>query len=189
MVYTDEINDICKLLDEGKVIVCPTDTIWGLSCSVFAETATRRIYEIKNREIGKPFILLVADLDMLLKYVEHMHPRIETLLSHHSKPLTIIHSNPKSIPRYALATDGSIGIRIVQDEYCQQIIRQLGAPLVSTSANFSGSPSPGNFSEIESRLIEEVDYVAQYKRNEEQLFTPSVIIKYDEEGQIEIIRP
>jgi len=189
MVYTDEIKDISKLLKNDKVIICPTDTIWGLSCSVLSESATRRIYDIKNREIGKPFILLVSDLDMLLRYVVALHPRIETLLAHHRKPLTIIHANPRFIPQYALANDGSIGIRIVQDEYCKSIIKSLNAPLVSTSANYSGSPAPGNFLEIDANLIGEVDYTSNYKRNEATLNTPSVIIKYDEEGQIEILRP
>ncbi len=189
MVYQNEIKDICKLLKEDKVIICPTDTIWGLSCNVMSESATKKIYQIKNRPIGKPFILLVSDLEMLQRYVVEIHPRIETLLSHHKKPLTIIHDNPRFIPEYALATDGSIGIRIVQDEYCKNIIKSLNAPLVSTSANYSGSAAPGNFNEIEKRLIDAVDYTAMYKREEAQLHTPSVIIKYDNEGQLEILRP
>lgn len=189
MVYRDEINDICKLLRDDKVIICPTDTIWGLSCSLFSEKANRKIYDIKNREIGKPFIILVSDLDMLLHYIEDLHPRIETLLVHHRKPLTIVHNNPKSIPEYALANDGSVGIRIVQDEYCKKLIQSLNAPLVSTSANFSGDQAPGNYSEIQKRLLDEVDYISQYKREDNKLYKPSVIIKYDEEGQLEILRP
>ena len=189
MVYQDEINDICKLLKNDKVIICPTDTIWGLSCNVMSEEATRKIYSIKKRAIGKPFILLVSDLDMLKRYVIELHPRIETLLSHHNKPLTIIHSNPRSIPKYALATDGSIGIRIVKEECCQQIIMTLNAPLVSTSANYSDHPSPRNFTEIDQKLISEVDYTAQYMRDQNDLNDPSIIIKYDNEGQIEILRP
>ncbi|HAV29186.1 MAG TPA: threonylcarbamoyl-AMP synthase, partial [Saprospirales bacterium] len=189
MVYQDEINDICKLLKNDKVIICPTDTIWGLSCNVMSEEATRKIYSIKKRAIGKPFILLVSDLDMLKRYVTELHPRIETLLSHHNKPLTIIHSNPRSIPKYALATDGSIGIRIVKEEYCQQIIMTLNAPLVSTSANYSDHPSPRNFTEIDQKLISEVDYTAQYLRDQNDLNDASIIIKYDNEGQIEILRP
>jgi len=188
MVYQNEIQDICKLLREDKVIICPTDTIWGLSCSVLSESATKKIYKIKNRALGKPFILLVSDLEMLLRYVKDIHPRIETLLTHHKKPLTIIHKNPRFIPDYALADDGSIGIRIVQDEFCQKIIKKLNAPLVSTSANYSGSIAPGNYAEIDKALKEEVDYICEYKRNEEKLNTPSVIITYDEEGQIEILR-
>ncbi len=188
MVYQDEINDISKLLRDDKVIICPTDTIWGISCSVKSEVATRKIYRIKNRDIGKPFILLVSDLDMLLEYVHELHPRIETLLSHHKKPLTIIHNNPKSIPQYALASDGSIGIRIVMDKYCRQLIRTLNSPLISTSANYSDQDAPRNFAEINPDLISEVDYTVEYKRDEEKLNNPSVIIKYDNEGQIEILR-
>ena len=189
MVYKDEINDICKLLKNDKVIICPTDTIWGLSCSVMSEDATKKVYSIKKRAIGKSFILLVSDLDMLKRYVVELHPRIETLLSHHNKPLTIIHSNPRSIPQYALATDGSIGIRIVQEEYCKLLIQSLNSPLVSTSANYSGSDTPRNFAEIDQKLISEVDYTAQYMRDKDDLNDPSVIIKYDNEGQIEILRP
>ena len=189
MVYQEEINDICKFLKTDKVIICPTDTIWGLSCNAMSEEATRKIYSIKKRALGKPFILLVSDLDMLKRYVIELHPRIETLLSYHKKPLTIIHSNPRSIPKYVLATDGSIGIRIVKEEYCQQIIMNLNAPLVSTSANYSDHPSPRNFTEIDQKLISEVDYTAQYMRDQNNLNDPSVIIKYDNEGQIEILRP
>lgn len=188
MVYQDEINDICKLLKNDKVIICPTDTIWGLSCSVNSKDAVEKIYRIKNRSIGKPFILLVSDLDMLLQYVKELHPRIETLLTHHKKPLTIIHSNPQSIPQYALATDGSIGIRIVTDDFCSQLIKLLDCPLVSTSANYSDFDSPRNFAEIDKKLITEVDYTAQYLRDADELNDPSVIIRYDEEGQIEILR-
>lgn len=189
MTQQDELNYICQVLRQDKVIICPTDTIWGLSCSVTSESATKRIYNIKNREIGKPFILLVADLQMLKRYVTSIHPRIETLLAYHRKPLTIIYPNPRFIPAYALASDGSIGIRIVQDESCADIIRGLNAPLVSTSANYSNDPSPLCYADINKKLLTEVDYVAQYGQEQEELHQPSVIIRFDEEGQIEILRP
>lgn len=189
MAHKEEIKTICTLLQEDKVIICPTDTIWGLSCNVMSESATRRIYQIKNRQIGKPFILLVSGVEMLKRYVNNLHPRIETLLSHHLKPLTVIYDNPRFIPKYALASDGSIGIRIVQEQYCKSIIESLNAPLVSTSANYSEYPAPSNFNEIDSKLLNEVDYVSSYDRDNEETRAPSVIIRYDAEGQIEILRP
>lgn len=188
MTYQTEVEKLGQLLKQDKVVICPTDTIWGLSCSVNSESATKRIYDIKERALGKPFILLVSDLSMLKRYVVNIHPRIETLLVHHKKPLTVIYSQPRFIPQYALATDGSIGIRIVQDETCAAIIRSVNTPLVSTSANYSSAPSPGTYQEIDQNLLTQVDYVATFNRDDE-IRTPSVIIKYDEEGQIEIIRP
>ena len=189
MVHNSEIIQISKLLLEDKVIICPTDTIWGLSCSVMSESATNRIYEIKKRRKDKPFILLVSDIEMLKRYVSNLHPRIETLLSYHKKPLTIVYSTPRFIPKYALANDGSIGIRIVKNDFCASIIRELRVPLVSTSANYSYQTTPSNFRNIDINLLKEVDYVSHYGREDDISNEPSVIIKYDEEGAIEILRP
>lgn len=188
MVHADEIKIISQLLRDEKVVICPTDTIWGISCNVMSESATRRIYDIKSRPIGKPFILLVSDMDMLKYYVSDLHPRIENLLAYHRKPLTVIYDHPKGIPSYALAKDGSIGIRIVKEDSLAEIINQLNVPIVSTSANFSSSPSPTSFSDIEDALLQKVDYVSS-DDGDSIPHSASVIIRYDENGNIEILRP
>jgi len=164
----DIIDEALEVVQKGGIILYPTDTIWGLGCDPFDQTAVDKILKLKNREPEKAFILLVSSVDMLKKYVLRLHPRIETLLSYHKRPLTIVYDNPVNLPESIIAKDGTIGIRVTTDSFCRHFIDKLGKPLVSTSANVSGQPFPPNFSAISTEIKEGVDHVVNLRQAEER---------------------
>ncbi len=188
MQLLDDLDDISSILSDDGVILHPTDTIWGLGCSVKSRVAIERIYKIKKRPADKPCLLLVNSIEMLKNYVDDIHPRIETLLTYHNKPLTIIYPNGKNVPDKLLNEDGNIAIRLVHHTLTRNIINHTGAPIVSTSANFSGADFPNSFDEIDPALFELVDYTSYQERNSKAPATPSVIASYNEKGDLVFIR-
>ena len=125
---------------------------------------------------------------MLKYYVPHIHPRIETLLLHHVQPLTIIYPDVQNLPKYAVAENGSSGIRIVQSTSCQEMIKELGHPIVSTSANLAGEPFPRSFEEISKEIIDQVDFIDRFSNLSLLSGEPSVMITYNEKGDINFLR-
>jgi L-threonylcarbamoyladenylate synthase len=186
-LYPD-IENIVAALNRGGVIIYPTDTIWGIGCDVSNTAAIKRVYEIKEREADKPLIVLVSDLEMLKEYVDNIHPRIESLLHYHEKPLTVIYKEVRDIPEILRGKNGSVGIRIVQDDYCRNFIRKFGRPIVSTSVNKSGQPAPVHFAEIEFDLLNDADYVSQHRRNDKFEAIASKIISFNSNGKIKFLR-
>lgn len=181
-------QDIIDAFRNGKVILFPTDTIWGLGCSIHNLDAVHRIYTIKKRELSKPFPILVDSIEMLKEYTNNIHPRVETLLTHHTYPLTLIYPEAKDIDPPVADVSGSIAIRIVQDSFCAELIRKIGAPIVATSANLSGESFPRNFSEISEDIKSEVDLVVAYRQDEKKHGEPSIIAKYDHQGNLNFLR-
>ena len=153
MFENEKFLEILNALRQGDVILYPTDTIWGIGCDATNETAVNRISEIKNRQPEKGYVILVDSLKMLKQYVGEIHPRVETLLAYHSRPLTIIYDESFALASNVLAPDGSVGIRITQDPFCRELIKQLGKPIVSTSANRSGQPFPSHYGEVSSDIL------------------------------------
>ncbi len=188
MLEQDNIDDIKAVLDDGGLILYPTDTIWGIGCDATNAEAIEKVYQLKQRDRSKGLIILVDSVDMIKDYVKHIHPRIDTLLLHHVRPLTIIFDDARNLPDNLVSDDGSIAIRVVQEEYCQAVIKALGKPIVSTSANVSNQPFPSNFGEVSSAIIEGVDYVFKRRRYEKELNSPSVIIKAQGDGELIFIR-
>ena len=132
--------------------------------------------------------LLIDTHQRLSTYVEYIHPKATALIDYHERPLTIIYNKAKNLPENAIAADGSVGIRVAKDAFCRQLIEAMDCPLVATSANYSGAPTPRNFSEIDPLFLKEVDYVVQYRRSEEILNQPSVIVKIADNGDLIFIR-
>ena len=188
MLFDDKLSDIIRTLENDGVLLHPTDTDWALAGSIFSRNAIEKIYQIKKRDRSEPLLLLVDSLEMLKKIVPHIHPRIETLLHFHKKPLTVVYPNVNSIPTFARAKDNSAAIRIIRDQYCSEIIKLLGNPIVSTSANISGQPHPKTFSDIDQNIINKADFVSLYRRKEHVSSKPSVMINYNEEGEINFLR-
>ncbi len=189
MQERDDIDQVAKLLLSGGIICYPTDTIWGIGCDVRRTDAIERINKLKGRPPGKAYVLLVSSIDMLKDYVKTLHPRIETLLNYHQRPLTIIYPEARNLPPEAVAPDGSVAIRVTRSRLCRELIEAIGAPLVSTSANVSGQPYPKNFGEISSEIIENVDYVSKENRWDLSDAQPSTIAIATENGILEFVRP
>jgi len=183
-----QFNDLLECLRTDGIILYPTDTIWGIGCDATNETAVKKIYDLKKRELSKPFVLLVDSLEMLKEYVHQVHPRIETLLSFHQRPLTVVYNQAKNLPPISASDAGSVAIRVVQDAFCKQLIGAFGKPLISTSANISTEPFPANFGEVSSAIIEGVNYVVKFRQDEKTMGEPSVVVKVEENGELVFLR-
>lgn len=183
----EEIQSAVDALKKGEIIIYPTDTIWGIGCDATSEKAVRRIYEIKKREESKSLVTLVSDWEMLNKYVPSVPLHVSKFLDRANKPTTVVYDNPVGIASNAIASDDSVAIRIPKNEFCIELIRAFGGPIISTSANYSGSPSPGCFSDISKELLAEADYIVNLSREETQN-SASQIVRFDKDGQVIYIR-
>ncbi len=183
-----EVDKIVETLVGGGIIIYPTDTIWGLGCDATNEGAVDRIFEIKRRPKTKPFVILVSSIDMLKKFVDDVHPRLETLLAYHQRPLTVIYRKPKNLPANVTGGSSTVAVRIAADLFCREVIEAFGKPIVATSANFAGEPFPTHFGSISSELIRKVDYVAKYKQDELSPSEPSVIVKLTDKSELIFVR-
>lgn len=181
------IQEIVEQLQEGKTMLYPTDTILGLGCSAYNEDAIKKIYDIKNRPSSKSLIILVDSPKMLQDIVEV--PELAwDLIEYNEKPLTIIYDNPKGLPKSLVADDNTIAIRITDDLLCKKIIGRLKGPIVSTSANLSGYPSPQVLNEVDAKIIQGVDLVLDECKSFVPQHTASTIIKLSLDNQVKVIR-
>ena len=174
---------------EGGVILYPTDTIWGIGCDATNEDAVRRrVYEIKQRQDSKAMLVLVDSSVKVDFYVQDVPEVAWDLIDLADKPLTIIYSGARNLAANLLAEDGSVGIRVTNEDFSKRLCQQFRKAVVSTSANISGQPSPRNFSEISEEVKSAVDYIVGYRQEEMSNPKPSSIIKLDKGGVIKIIR-
>lgn len=173
---------------EGGVILYPTDTIWGIGCDATNEDAVRRVYEIKQRQDSKAMLVLVDSSVKVDFYVRDVPEVAWDLIDLADKPLTIIYSGARNLAANLLAEDGSVGIRVTNEDFSKRLCQQFRKAIVSTSANISGQPSPKNFSEISEEVKSAVDYIVGYRLEEISNPKPSSIIKLDKGGVIKIIR-
>ena len=185
---TEDIKKACEVMQAGGVILYPTDTIWGIGCDATNEEAVKRVYEIKKRSDAKAMLVLMDNPAMLERYVDDIPDVAWSLIDVADKPLTIIYSHAKNLAGNLLASDGSIGIRITREEFSRRLCERFRRPLVSTSANLSGEPSPANYSEVSDVIKESVDYVVAYRRDDMSRAMPSSIIKLGDGGLFRIIR-
>ena len=146
-------------MNEGGVILYPTDTIWGIGCDATNEEAVRRVYQIKQRSDSKAMLVLVDSPVKVDFYVQDVPEVAWDLIEVADKPLTIIYSGARNLASNLIAEDGSVGIRVTNEEFSKRLCQQFRKAIVSTSANISGQPSPANYSEITEELKSMVDYV------------------------------
>ena len=188
-----------ETLRSGGTILYPTDTVWGLGCDATCPEAVARIFEIKQRSDSKSLVLLASDLDMVAKYVKEIPSIAVDLVEVNDAPMTIIYPGAIAggegapgdrwhLARNTVAADGSVGIRIPLMEWCRQLVFKLGRPIVSTSANISGEPTPQRFSDIPQEIKDAVDFVVPPSVDTESTGKASQILKVGLRGEIEIIR-
>jgi len=188
MKYDEDISNCLKVLKEGGIILYPTDTIWGLGCDATNPKAVERIFEIKKRKESKSLLVLVDSEAMLERYVRGIPPMASEIARLSDKPVTIIYPSCKNLAEGITAEDGSAGIRITTDSFCSLLIERFRKPVVSTSANTSGNPSPSHFGEISESIINSADYVVFHRREDRRKQTASPVIKVELNGEIKIIR-
>jgi L-threonylcarbamoyladenylate synthase len=188
-VYSSEdLNSALKTLREGGIILYPTDTIWGLGCDATNEKAVEKIFQIKKRKESKSMIILVNGFTMLERYVRNIPEAAASILDVSDKSITIIYPEGKNLVPGVCNEDGSVGIRICTDDFCNELITRFRKPVISTSANSSESQSPLIFAEIEENIIQSADYIVKHRQTDMNKKTPSSIIKVDNNGVIKIIR-
>ena len=181
------MEKLLETLKSGGIILYPTDTIWGIGCDATDDEAVMKIFELKNRDQNKPLIILVESEKRLQDLVEV--PAVAwDIMDLSEKPITIVYDAPKGISKNLIAEDGSIGIRLVKNEFCKRLISKLNKPIVSTSANFSGEKSPKSFADISQKLINKVDAVAEDQKNRVSKWEASSIIRVWNDGRIKVIR-
>lgn len=182
-----EINNSIEALKKGNLILYPTDTVWGIGCDATNEEAVKRVYQLKNREDSKALICLVANQAMLERHVEEIPDVAYDIIDLATKPTTIVFDKPKGLAKNLIASDNTIAIRVASDKFCQYLINKFGKPIVSTSANISGIPSPKNFRAISDEILTGVDYVVNLHQEKENS-SPSSIIKLSNNGTVKVIR-
>lgn len=209
------IQKALEVLRNGGVILYPTDTVWGIGCDATDPTAVARVYDIKKRADSKSLVLLASDMDMICRYVREVPEMAIRLVEVNDKPMTIIYpgavvgpspadpaglasspASPDALPKQdrralafnTVAEDGTVGIRIPMMDFCRQLVAKLGRPLVSTSANISGEPTPKNFSEISEKIRSAVDHIVDPSLEKGSTGHSSSIIKVGLDYSIEIIR-
>ena len=181
------MQNLIDTLKSGGTILYPTDTIWGIGCDATNPEAINKIFEIKKREKSKSMIILVESEKRLQDLVEVTEMAWE-IMDLSEKPVTLIYDNPKGLPKEILAEDGSIGIRLVKDDYLKKLIGKLNKPLVSTSANFSGDPSPMKFADISQEIISSVDAVAEENHDKISQYSGSSVIRMWKDGRVKVLR-
>jgi L-threonylcarbamoyladenylate synthase len=211
MDSTPILQEAVEILRKGGVILYPTDTVWGIGCDATNEAAVARVFEIKRRSEAKSLVLLACDLDMVAKYIKQIPSIAIDLVEVNDAPMTIIYPGAQYLAPNAVAADGSVGIRIplveAEEEasegprkaaprndltagaFCRELVRRLRRPLVSTSANISGEPTPASFAEISEEIKSAVDYVVPKPFGAGASGRSSQIIKLGLDGEVEILRP
>ena len=187
--FEEDLSACLKVLRAGGLILYPTDTIWGIGCDATNEQAVKRIYQLKQREESKSMIVLLADDRSILQYIAAPDVEVFDYLENLTKPTTIVFDGALGLAENLINADGSIGIRVVKEDFCRHLVKRLGKPLVSTSANISGKPSPQLFANIEESIKQGVDYVVHYRRDETKVASPSTIVRWEEGGRYTVIRP
>lgn len=188
-----------EVLRSGGIILYPTDTVWGIGCDATDPAAVAKVYEIKKRADSKSLVLLASDMDMICRYVKEIPEMAVQLVEVNDKPMTIIYpgavaGKPEDKPSRsclaynAIAEDGTVGIRVPMMDFCQQLVAKFGRPIVSTSANISGEPTPKKFAEISAEIRDAVDYVVDPSLEKGSTGQSSSIIKVGLDYSIEIIR-
>lgn len=185
---TEDVKKACEVMAAGGIILYPTDTIWGIGCDATNEKAVQRVYELKRRADNKAMLVLMDSEAKLDRYVSDVPDIAWDLISVSDKPLTIIYSSAKNLATNLLGADGSVGIRITNEEFSKKLCERFRKPLVSTSANVSGEPSPANFSEVSEVIKEGVDYTVSYRQDDMSKAAPSGIIKLGAGGLVQVIR-
>jgi len=183
-----EIEKCAKLLQAGKVLLYPTDTVWGIGCDATNEEAIMKIYHIKQRDEKKSMIILLDSAERLPMYVKKIPLVAWDLIPHISRPTTFIYPTAQNLPAKLVHNDGTIAIRIVQQEFCRRLIRALGKPIISTSANIASQPTPQTFGDISPEVIQQMDYVVPQAYASSYDYKPSRLIKFLDDYNFTVIR-
>ena len=186
--FENDIESCLAELVKGGLILYPTDTVWGIGCDATNAEAVEKIYKLKKRADGKSMIVLLAEENEIPKYITQPNPKIFDYIKGVHKPTTFIYEGGIYLAKNMVQADGTVAIRITNDPFCKQLIKRFGKPLVSTSANISGYPTPAFFEDIDVEIKNGVDYIVQHRQDDLTEASPSAIVKLNADGSLTIIR-
>lgn len=184
----DDLKEAVRTMKQGGIILYPTDTVWGIGCDAGNEDAVKKIYNLKKREDSKSMLVLVSSEGMLQRTVKEVPDIAWQLIDAAVNPMTIVYDDAIGVASNLISEDGSLGIRITGEKFSYSLCERMRGPIVSTSANISGRPTPHNFSEISQEIIDGVDYVCKFRQKEHGAAKPSNIIKITRGNIVKVIR-
>ncbi len=184
----DDIQNALEVLRKGGLILYPTDTIWGIGCDATNEEAVKKLYTLKRRDDQQSMLVLIDRPEQLQSYVREVPDIAWDLIELSDRPLTLIYDGAKNLAPSLIAPDGSIGIRVTNEPFSQMLCRQFRRPIVSTSANISGTPPPARFNQIQDEVKNGVDYIVAYRQDDSSEAKPSGILKLGYDGTVRVIR-
>ena len=188
MVQNYLLEPIINMLENGGLILFPTDTIWGIGCDATNQAAVARLRQLRQMPPEHPLTLLAPNIELVKEYVLVVHPRVETLLLLHTRPLTIVYDQARNLPPEAAANDGSIAFRIPRDNFCLELLEEFGRPIVAAAACVGTSQHPRHFGEISSDIIQGCDFVVKYRQMDKEMAEPSVIARINEDEELVFLR-
>jgi L-threonylcarbamoyladenylate synthase len=183
-----EVHNAYEAIKSGGIILYPTDTVWGIGCDATNPDAVQKIYNLKQREESKSMIVLANGDRMVWQIFANIPDVAWQILDLAEKPTTLVLDNPKNVAKNIIAPDNTLGMRIVKEPFCYKLMERMKRPLVSTSANISGMPTPTQFKEIDHHILDGVDYIVNL-RHDKVAARPSTIIKLTGDAQVKVIRP
>ncbi|WP_046244753.1 L-threonylcarbamoyladenylate synthase [Hymenobacter terrenus] len=186
--FQQEVEAAVDALLLQQVILYPTDTVWGLGCDAEVPPAVKQLYKLKGRSEGQSSIVLVADMAMLRRYASAVPDQLDALLAADTRPTTYILPASRSVAPSLVAPDGTVGLRVVRDEFCHKVVRRLGHGLVSTSANKAGEPTPAVYAEIDAAIVRGADHVVNWRQDDATRVGPSRVVRLGAGGELEVVR-
>jgi L-threonylcarbamoyladenylate synthase len=184
----EEVHNAFEVIKNGGIILYPTDTVWGIGCDATNPDAVKKIYDLKKREESKSMIVLMNGEKMMYNVFKEVPEVAWQIMDLSEKPTTLILDNPRNVAPNLIAPDKTLGVRIVKEPFCYKLMERMKKPLVSTSANVSGMPTPNSFKQIDRHILEGVDYIVNLHQDK-IAGKPSVIIKLGNDLQVKVIRP
>lgn len=184
----EDIKLACEAMKKGGVILYPTDTVWGIGCDATRSDAVRKVFQIKRRSDSKALIVMLGDESVLDRYVEDVPDIAYDLIALSDRPLTIVYDRGRSLAPELMGADGSVGIRVTNENFSRRLCRAYRRPIVSTSANISGEPTPVIFKQISDDIKSQIDYIVKSRRDDTEAKVPSSVIKLGADGIVKIIR-
>ncbi len=186
--HNDDLNKALEVLRSGGIILYPTDTVWGIGCDATNAEAVAKLFALKQRDVNKSMLVLVDTPNRIQGYIREVPDVAWDLMDLSDKPLTIIFDGAKNLAPNLIASDGSIGIRVSHESFSNELCKRFKRPIVSTSANISGQPTPVCFDNISNEIVSGVDYVVLYRQGDRSVRQSSGIIKIGAGGLFSIIR-
>lgn len=187
-IIENNVEAAVETLRNGGLILYPTDTVWGIGCDATNEEAVARIYALKQSENKKSMLVLCADADMIVRYVDKAPAIAFEVMEMADSPLTAILPGARGVAANLIPEEKTLGVRIPDHEFCQRMLRKFGRPVVSTSANISGEATPKTLAEIDRKIVDGTDFVVDPRCEGKATRKPSSIIAFGEGGEVKIIR-